>query len=256
MSTPAAFFDLDRTVMSGSSTYYFAKAAVKSGFYPKRALLKSAWKTFWFKRVGASDAQSESARDQVLAAVAGRTHAGMDALLPEVLGPILLNVYPEIFRRILDHERDGVRTYLVSASPYEVVSAVARALNMSGALASVGEVDGDGRYTGRMVGPFCYGQGKVVAIEAEARRAELDLGASWAYSDSASDIPMLELVARPVAVNPDKKLRDTALEREWEIVRVEARHGLRAAIGAGIITGGAGVGVGTAWLLRRVASRS
>lgn len=257
MGEPAAFFDLDRTVMSGSSTFYFAKAAVRSGFYPRRMLVRGAWKTFWFRRRGASDAQSEGVRDQVLDSVRGRTRAGMEALLPEVLGPILLNVYPEIFRRILDHERGGVRTYLCSASPHEVVGAVARALGMTGgALATTAEVAADGCYTGRLIGPFCYGSGKVEAMRDEAVRRGIDLGASYAYSDSASDLPMLEAVGHAVAVNPDRELRRAALEREWEIVRVEPRHGLRVAVGAGVVTGGAGVGVGTAWLLRRMSQRA
>jgi HAD superfamily hydrolase (TIGR01490 family) len=257
MGEPAAFFDLDRTVMSGSSTYYFAKAAVKSGFYPRRRLFRSAWKLFWFKRRGASDAQSEAVRDQVLDSVRGRTRAGMEALLPDVLGPILVNVYPEIYRRILDHERHGVRTYLCSASPHEVVGPVARALGMSGgALATIAEVDGEGCYTGSLLGPFCYARGKVEAIDLAAREHGIDLASSYSYSDSVSDLPMLEHVGHPVTVNPDRELRRIALEREWEILRVEPRHGVRAAIGAGILTGGAGVGIGTAWLLRRMSRPS
>ncbi|MCZ7535110.1 MAG: HAD-IB family hydrolase [Acidimicrobiia bacterium] len=162
-----------------------------------------------------------------------------------------------MFRRILDHERDAVATYLVSASPVEIVGPVARALGMSGgALATTAAVDGDGIYTGELVGPFCYGAGKVTAIEAEAARVGIDLGRSWAYSDSASDLPMLGAVGNPVAVNPDKKLRDVARESEWEILRTEARHGLRAIVAAGIVTGGAGVGIGTAMLLRRLNRRS
>ncbi len=243
--------------MSGASTYWFGKAALRSGFYPRRALARDAWKAFWFKRRGASDEQSNAVRDQILNAVVGRTQAGMMSFLPDVLGPILINVYPEVFRRILDHEGDGVPTYLVSASPVEIVGPVARALGMSGgALATTAEVDGDGVYTGELVGPFCYGAGKVVAIEAEAARVDLDLEKSWAYSDSASDLPMLGAVGRPVAVNPDRRLRDAAREGQWEILRTEARHGLRALVAAGILTGGAGVGVGTALLLRRMNRRS
>jgi hypothetical protein len=93
-------------------------------------------------------------------------------------------------------------------------------------------------------------------MELEADRAGLDLDESFGYSDSMSDQPMLERVGCAVAVNPDKPLRALALEREWEILRVEPRHGLRAAVGAGIVTGGAGVGIGTAWLLRRMSRRS
>ncbi len=243
--------------MSGASTYWFGKAALKSGFYPRRRLMRDAWKAFWFKRVGASDEQSNAVRDQILNTVAGRTQAGMMSFLPDVLGPILINVYPEVFRRILDHEREGAATYLVSASPVEIVGPVARALGMSGgALATTAAGDCDGVYTGELVGAFCYGAGKVEAMQAEAARTGIDLAASWAYSDSASDLPMLEAVGHQVAVNPDKRLRDVAREREWEILRTEARHGLRAIVAAGIVTGGAGVGVGTALILRRLNRRS
>lgn len=242
--------------MSGSSTYYFGKAAVRSGFYRRRALVRDAWRVFWFRRRGATDEQSASARERVLVSVAGRSRAGMEAMLPDVLGPILLNVFPEIYLRILDYERAGIPTYLCSASPIEVVGAVARALGMSGgALATVAEVDADGCYTGRLVGPFCYGAGKVVAMRTEAALKDIDLAQSYAYSDSISDLPMLEAVGNAVVVNPDTELRRIALERRWDMLRVEPRHGMRAAIGAGIVTGGAGIGFLSAWLLRRMSQR-
>jgi HAD superfamily hydrolase (TIGR01490 family) len=250
----AAFFDLDRTVMSGASTYYFGKAAVKRGFYPRRKIATAMWKAFWFRRVGATDETSEALKDQMLESVRGRTRSGMDALLPDVLGPIMLNVYPEVFQRILHHERDGVPTYLCSASPIEVVAPVARALGMSGgALATAAAVDHEGRYTGELLGPWVYGAGKVTAMEEEAERAGIDLKTSWAYSDSYSDLPMLEAVGHPVAVNPDSRLRELALEREWEILRFEPRHGLRALLVAGGATGGAAA-VG-AWFLARESRR-
>ncbi len=237
---PAAFFDLDRTVMSGASTYYFGKAAIKRGFYPRRKMLKGVWHAFWFRRLGSTDDTSQALKDQMLASVEGRSRSGLDALLPEVLGPILLNVFPEIFQRILHHERDGVPTYLCSASPVEVVAPVARALGMSGgALATRAAVDEDGHYTGELVGPWVYGSGKVVAMEDEAERVGLDMKESWAYSDSFSDLPMLEAVGNPVAVNPDKRLRELALDRDWEILRFEPRHALRVALIAGAATGAA-----------------
>jgi HAD superfamily hydrolase (TIGR01490 family) len=237
---PAAFFDLDRTVMSGASTFYFAKAAVSRGFYPRRRLVKAIWKAFWFKRMGSSDEQSEALKDQMLEAVRDRTRAGMDALLPDVLGPIMLNVFPEVFQRILVHERAGVPTYLCSAAPVEVVEPVARALGMSGgALATTAAVDEEGRYTGELVGPWVYGQGKVIAMEEAAERDGLDLKESYAYSDSFSDLPMLEAVGHPVVVNPDRALRDLALDRGWEIIRFESRHPVRIALTAGALTGAA-----------------
>jgi HAD superfamily hydrolase (TIGR01490 family) len=251
----AAFFDLDRTVMSGASSFYFGKAAVRGGFYPRRKIVAGMWKAFWFKHMGASDETSEALKDQMLESVKGRTRAGMDALLPEVLGPIMLNVFPEVFQRILHHERDGVPTYLCSASPIEVVAPVARALGMSGgALATTAAIDHEGRYTGELIGPWVYGDGKVVAMEEEAERTGIDLKASWAYSDSMSDLPMLEAVGHPVAVNPDRKLRELALDREWEILRFEPRYAWRVALGAGAATGAAAAA--GAWYLAREARRA
>jgi HAD superfamily hydrolase (TIGR01490 family) len=246
----AAFFDLDRTVMAGASTFYFARAAVSRGFYPRTRLVKAIWKAFWFRRVGSTDEQSEALKDQMLEAVRGRTRGGMDALLPDVLGPIMLNVYPEVFQRILHHERDGIATYLCSASPVEVVSPVARALGMSGgALATTAAVDEEGRYTGELVGAWMYGAGKAVAMEEEAERAGVDLKQSWAYSDSFSDLPMLEAVGHPVVVNPDRLLRELALDRDWEILFFEPRRLLRIAI-AGGAAAGAAAALGGYFILR------
>lgn len=248
----AAFFDLDRTVMSGASSFYFGRAALKRHFYTRRQVLRDAWTVFWFRRRGASDDTSTGVRDHILSSVKGHRRADMDPLIPDVLGPVLLRVYPEIYDRILAHERDGVPTYLCSASPVEIVGRVALALKMSGgALATTAEVDEDGAYTGHLEGPFCYGEGKAVAIRAEAQRRGIDLSASWAYSDSGSDLPMMEVVGNPVAVNPDKRLKPVAKERGWEIVRLEPRHGLRLAVGAGAAAALAGGATTGAILLSR-----
>ncbi len=238
--------------MSGASSFYFGKAALRRHFYTRRQVLHDAWTVFWFRRRGASDDTSTGVRDHILSSVKGHRRADMDPLMPDVLGEVLLRVYPEIHERILAHEREGVPTYLCSASPVEIVQRVATALGMSGgALATTAEVDADGAYTGHLVGPFCYGEGKAVAMRAEAARAGIDLGGSWAYSDSGSDLPMMEVVGHPVAVNPDKRLRPVAKERDWEILRVEPRHGLRLAVGAGVTAAAAGATTATILLTRR-----
>ena len=237
--------------MSGASPFYFGRAALKRGFYSRRAMLRDARKVLLFKFRGASDEDSASTRDWILSNVAGRRSDEMLPLVPEVLGPILQRVYPTIFDRILAHERDGVATYLCSASPIEIVQRVAAALDMTGgALATTAEVGPDGVYTGELTGPFCYGEGKAVAMRAEAGAMDLDLTASWAYSDSVSDLPMMEAVGHPVAVNPDKALARIASEREWETLRVEPRHGLRMVVAGSAVTV---VGAGLAgWIVTRL----
>ncbi|MCE7885325.1 MAG: HAD-IB family hydrolase [Actinobacteria bacterium ATB1] len=251
--TPAAFFDLDRTVMSGASTYHFARAALRRGMYKRRAIFKFAWQARRFRASGLGDAKTIAARDQMLEAVAGRHRREMDVLLPEAMAPILSNVYPQMYEVILAHEDAGVPTYLCSASPIEIVGAVARVMNMSGgALATRAAVDSEGRYTGELDGPWCYGTGKAEAVAAEAKRAGIDLARSAAYSDSVSDIPMLELVGKPVAVNPDAELKALALERGWDILRLEPHRGARAAAGAGIAAGATAAALASAmWVTRR-----
>src|SRR5260221_6913548 len=128
----AAFFDLDRTVMSGASTWYFGLAALKRGFYSRRALARDAWSAVVFSRKGSTDDTADAVRTQILAAVRGHSRDEMDRLLPDVLGPIISHVHRDIFLRILEHEAAGTPTYLCSASPIEIVEPVARALNMSG----------------------------------------------------------------------------------------------------------------------------
>jgi HAD superfamily hydrolase (TIGR01490 family) len=249
----AAFFDLDRTVVSGASAYWFAKAALRWGMYSRREMTRDAWRMFWFKRRGDTGELTETVRDQALAMIAGHSRTQLDVLLPDVLAPVLSNLYPEMYQRILEHEGDGVRTYLCSASPVEIVGLVAKVLNMSGgALATVAETDTDGRYTGALDGPFCYGEGKVVAIAQEAAAVGIDLAASYAYSDSVTDLPMLECVGIPVAVNPDAQLAAIARDREWEVLRFEPRLGVRTAVGAGVVTGVTAAAVGSVmWATRR-----
>lgn len=217
----AAFFDLDRTVMSGASTWHFGVAALRRGFYSRRSLVVDAWSALTFARRGSTDDSAEAVRERILAAVQGKRRDEMDRLVPDVLGPILGRVHPEVYLQILEHERSGVPTYLCSASPVEILLPIARALNMTGgALGTVAAVDDRGVYTGELAAPFCYGDGKRIAIEREAQRRGLELSVSFAYSDSLSDLPMLEAVGRPVVVSPDAELDVLARERGWPELRV------------------------------------
>jgi phosphoserine phosphatase len=125
-------------------------------------------------------------------------------------------MYAEALELMELHRAAGHRVYLVSASPEEIVLPLADLLGVDGAICSRGEVDEQGRYTGRMAF-YAYGDAKADAMRELAARTGLDLSASSAYSDSATDLPMLEAVGRPVAVNPDRALAKAARERGWEV---------------------------------------
>ena len=201
----AAFFDLDRTLISGSSAFVFATAARRAGLMGARQLARDGLSALTFKLRGASDDKSAAVRDRILGAVAGIRQDDLVALNAEVLPRLLDKIRPEA-RRLLDlHRHAGRATYIVSASPVEIVEPLAATLGMTGGIGTRSVVV-DGVYTGELAGPFCYGPGKVEAMAEVARWDGLDLAQCYAYSDSASDLPMLEAVGHPVAVNPDGTL--------------------------------------------------
>jgi phosphoserine phosphatase len=134
-----------------------------------------------------------------------------------VVPRLLDKVRPEAKLLLELHHRAGRDTYIVSAAPQEIVGPFAEALGMTGGIGTVSEVV-DGVYTGELAGPFCYGAGKVEAIKEMAGWEGFDLSRCYGYSDSASDLPMLEAVGHPVAVNPDRALADVASVRGWPVV--------------------------------------
>ena len=201
----AAFFDLDRTLISGSSAFVFAAAARRAGSAGDPPARPRRLAALTFKLRGASDDKSAAVRDRILGAVTGMRQDDLVALNAEVLPRLLDKIRPEA-RRLLDlHRHAGRATYIVSASPVEIVEPLATTLGMTAGIGTRSVVV-DGVYTGELDGPFCYGPGKVEAIEQVARWEGLDLAQCYAYSDSASDLPMLEAVGHPVAVNPDGTL--------------------------------------------------
>ena len=170
-----------------------------------RQLARDGVSALLFKLRGASDDKSAAVRDRILGAVTGMRQEDLVALNAEVLPRLLDKIRPEA-RRLLDlHRHAGRATYIVSASPVEIVEPLATTLGMTGGIGTRSVVV-DGVYTGELDGPFCYGPGKVEAMREVARWEGLDLAQCYAYSDSASDLPMLEAVGHPVAVNPDATL--------------------------------------------------
>ncbi len=218
----AAFFDLDRTLISGSSAFILATTARSAGLLPTRQFARDARAALTFKLRGSSDGSTDGVRDRILGAVAGMRQDDLVALNAEVLPKLLAKIRPEA-RRLLDlHRHAGRNTYIVSAAPVEIVEPLAHSLGMTAGIGTRGEVV-DGTYTGRLAGPFVYGAGKVAAMEEFARWDGLDLAQCYAYSDSASDLPMLQAVGHPVAVNPDSRLARHARASGWPIVHFSQR---------------------------------
>ena len=220
VATPraAAFFDLDGTLIPGSANIPFAKAAFKQGFVSKRQLLIDLRNGISFVLKGATDERSAQVRDRILAAVAGQPAADVEALGSLFMDDLVAKLQPAM-RTVLDEYGDkGLDRIVLSASPTEIVSRFAQLVGMEMGVGTTSERDADGIYTGRLAGPFCYREGKVEVMAQLADEYGYDLSASYAYSDSVSDLPMLEAVGHPVAVNPEPELRQIAVERGWPIV--------------------------------------
>src|SRR5215207_6204143 len=195
----AAFFDLDRTLIAGSSAFIMGRTARSAGLVPTRQFLRDAGAALAFKLKGSSDRSTDGVRDRILGAVRGLRQDDLVAINAEVLPKLLAKIRPEA-RRLLDlHRHAGRNTYIVSAAPVEIVESLARSLGMTAGIGTRGRVV-DGFYTGELDGPFCYG-----------------------YSDSASDLPMLQAVGHPVAVNPDSRLTRHAHAHGWPIVHFSQR---------------------------------
>jgi HAD superfamily hydrolase (TIGR01490 family) len=217
VQTTAAFFDLDRTLIAGSSAFVFARAAYDAGHIRPQDFAGDALKALKFRFFGSSDESSTSVRERILAAAGGIKQVDLLALNEMVLPELLGLIRPEARALLEQHTTAGRETWIVSASPIEIVEPLAIALGMTGGIGTVGEVD-NGVYTGRLAGPFCYGEGKAEAITSLAAQRNIDLATSWSYSDSMSDIPMMELVGNAVAVNPDAQLAALARSRGWPVV--------------------------------------
>ncbi len=250
----AAFFDLDRTLMQGSSAFQFARAAFKSGLMGRRQLLADGLANLQFRLRGATDADSLALRERIAASLEGVRVVDLERLGVEVLAGILPRVYPQMLEVAHRHQDAGRRAYIVTAASQELADILATVMAFDGAVGSdISEVV-DGVYTGRPTGVFVYRSGKAQAIAELAAREGLDLAASYAYSDSESDLPMLRAVGHPVAVNPDGPLAAIARQERWEVLRFDRlRRRLTTAVALGAAA--AAGGLATAALARGMRPR-
>ena len=213
----AAFFDLDKTIIARSSALAFSRPFYRGGLINRRSVLRSAYGQFVFLVGGADHDQMERMREYMSALVVGWPVATVRDIVSETLHTIVDPiVYEEAVRLIDEHHMAGRDVVIVSSSGDEVVGPIGEMLGADRALGTHMQVV-DGRYTG-VIDRYLYAEGKAEAIAELAASEGYDLERSYAYSDSITDLPMLEAVGHPYAVNPDRGLRREAASRGWPVL--------------------------------------
>ena len=218
----AAFFDLDKTLLRRSSALALAGSFRARGMIGRGQLARAAVLQLLFVLRGADADAVQRMAERGLLVLRGRTPDEIRELVAEALEPVLKPlVYSEPLDLVARHRAGGARVYIVSAALQEIVDALAADLGFDGALGTIAEVDG-GVYTGRSKRAL-HGAGKADAVRELAAREQLDLSRSFAYSDSHTDLPFLEVVGHAFVVNPDRALRRVARDRGWPVLTFRRR---------------------------------
>jgi HAD superfamily hydrolase (TIGR01490 family) len=249
----AAFFDLDKTLIEGSSAIDFARASYKRGLMSRRDLAKGLWQNLKFRLQGSTDESTELLRARILDAITGTRVVDLMRLGPDVLATLLPRLYPDMLHEAWEHQDAGRPIYIVTAASQEMADALAHVLGFDGGIGTRSEVK-DGVYTGRPDGPLTYREGKAVAMREVAEREGIDLSESFAYSDSESDLPMLRAVGHPVAVNPDAELERVARADGWRIMRFD-KLGRRLKLAGGLTAMAVGASA-IGWVSARLQERN
>lgn len=252
MPRAAAFFDLDKTLVEGSSAIDFARASYKRGLMSRRQLVFDLWANMKFRLDGSTDQSTDALRQRVLDAIAGTRVIDLMRLGPDVFATLLPRLYPEMLKEAWEHQDAGRPIYIVTAASAEMAESLAGVIGFDGGIGTRSEIK-DGVYTGKPDGPLVYREGKAFEIRRVAEENDIDLSESYAYSDSESDLPMLRAVGHAVVVNPDAELANVAREEGWRIMRFD-KLGRRIKIAGGIVALGAG-GTAVGWASSRIADR-
>ena len=253
----AAFFDVDNTLMRGASIYHFARGLAARNMFTPLDLLKMTWVQVAYRLRGKEDSgHIDAVRQSALAFVADHTVADIVELGEQIYDETMAQRIWQGTRDLaLRHLAAGERVWLVTATPVELANILSSRLGLTGALGTVAETR-DGVYTGALVGGLLHGEAKAAAVRALAAREGLDLALCSAYSDSANDLPMLQLVGHPHVVNPDSRLLAEARERGWPVH--DFRSGRRATLIALPVAAGLGAlagGIVAAAVLKRRRAR-
>ena len=257
--TAAAFFDLDKTIIAKSSTLAFGRPLYKAGLLNRRALLKAGIAQISYRMFGADHDQMERARGEMMAIIRGWDQQQLRDIARETVDEVVAPmVFAEALAIIDEHLNAGRLVVIVSSSAEEIVEPLASHLRVDRVIATRAAVADDGLYTGE-IEFYAYGEGKAEAIKEFAEREGVSLDESFAYSDSYTDVPMLEAVGHPVAVNPDKELAKVAGNRGWEVLHFERPMTIRTRLASlprptpvvsGAALAGAVGGAALFWALR------
>jgi HAD superfamily hydrolase (TIGR01490 family) len=220
----AAFFDVDNTILRGSSSFLFGKSAFERKFFSRKDFWRFAWHQFVFIWKGENNTKLSALKDRALSLVQGQRVSDLQELVDEVYEKhIKLKLWPETVRLAKDHIKQGREVWLVTAAPQELGDVIAHELGLTGAIGTKVERK-NGILTGKLVGKPIHGAEKRKALKALAKDRNLSLKRSYAYSDSQNDLPMLTAVGHPVAVNPDKILTRYAKAADWPIYDFKKRE--------------------------------
>lgn len=210
------FFDLDRTLISKNSASLWLKAELRAGVISHLQALRAA---AWLLRYHLGTHDIADALRASIRYMAGSAEAELVVRTDAFFGAEMRRLYrPGALLAIASHRRAGDHLALLTSSTSYLANPVAHDLSIDGVLCNRLEVGADGRFTGAPIEPLCYGAGKVQLAERYLQSLGRDFDSAVFYSDSATDLPMLEAVGRPVAVNPDPRLRWVAMRRRWPIV--------------------------------------
>ena len=212
----AAFFDLDKTIIARAGSLALSRTFMREGLIGRGTLLKSMYAQLVFQLMGADEDKMDRMRAEAAKLTAGweveKVRSVVAEVLEELISPLM---YAEALELIHDHRAAGRLVCIVSSSPEEVVEPLAEMLHVDRWIATKPGIS-EGLYTGDL-DFYCYGPNKADAIRDLAVELGIDLEGSFSYSDSVTDLPMLEVVGHPIAVNPDRELRKVALDRGWRI---------------------------------------
>lgn len=214
----AAFFDLDKTVIAKSSLVALGPELHARGMLRRRTLVWGVFSHLLFMRFGADDEKLNKIRESVLKVTKGWDHDEVRALVAETINDVIEPlIYDEALELIDHHLAEGDEVWLVSMAPAEIVDPFAELLGITGAISSLAEIDEEGKFTGNMLF-FAQGENKAVAVRELCEKRGIDLADCFAYSDSETDVPMLEVVGHAFAVNPDRQLAKVAHDQAWPIL--------------------------------------
>ena len=234
----AAFFDLDNTLIKGSSLFLFARGLKDYGFFTTKDFTNFFWKQLKFVVIGKEHlGDQDRIKELVLKLAAGHRLSTLEKLADEMVKTELRpKIYEQTLQLAKEHISQGREVWIVTASPQRLAQFLAKSLGLTGAIGSQAEVVDD-IFTGNTIGKIVHAKVKADEIVKLAKEKNFDLKDCYAYSDSCNDLPMLELVGNPAVVNGDRKLRALARKRGWQSydfrkLRLVRKYGLHAIMAA------------------------